>query len=142
MNCQKFQNEFDDRLDGRLDPARAQEFDAHTADCPGCRSDWQAYQAVWKVLRRQSSVSPSFGFAERTLRRLHAPAEQQFWHLPIFRWATALSLLALISATGVLVHRQVEMSRRVAAYAAAQHDRLDDFDVIVALDSLGGESDL
>ena len=141
MNCQKFQTEFDDRLDGRLDPARAQEFDAHTAGCPACRSDWQAYQAVWKVIRQQPSVPPSFGFAERTLRRLHAPAERHFWQLPIFRWATVLSLLALISVTGVLYHRQVEMNRRVAAYAA-QHDRLDDFDVIVALDSLLGESDL
>ena len=36
MNCAKFQNEFDDRLDGRLDPARALEFDAHTAGCPAC----------------------------------------------------------------------------------------------------------
>ncbi len=142
MNCQKFQNEFDDRLDGRLDPVRAQAFDAHTAGCPACQSEWQAYQAVWKMVSRQPSVSPSFGFAQRTLRRLHAPAERRFWQLPVFRWATALSLLAIISVTGVLVHRQAETERRVAAYAAAQHDRLDDFDVIVALDSLAGETDL
>lgn len=142
MNCQKFQNEFDDRLDGRLDPARAQAFDAHTAGCPACRSDWQAYQAVWAIVSRQPSVTPSFGFAQRTLRRLHAPVERQFWQLPVFRWATAVSLLALICVTGVLVYRQAETDRRVAAYAAAQHDRLDDFDVIVALDSLAGETDL
>ena len=142
MNCQKFQNEFDDRLDGRLDPSRSQAFDAHTAGCPACRSEWQAYLAVWEIVRRQPSVTPSFGFAQRTLRRLHAPVERRFWQLPVFRWATALSLLVLISVTGGLAHRQAETDRRVAAYAAAQHDRLDDFDVIVALDSLAGETDL
>ena len=139
MNCQKFQNEFDDRLDGRLDPARAQAFDAHTAGCPACRSDWQAYRALWEVVGRQPSVAPAFGFTQRTVRRLHAQVERQFWQLPMFRWATALSLLAIISLTGVMTCRQVETSRRVAAYAAAHHDRLDDFDVIVALDSLEGD---
>ena len=142
MNCQKFQNEFDDRLDGRLAPARTEAFDTHTAGCHVCRPEWEAYRTLWDVVGRQASVAPSFGFAERTLRRLHAPAEPRFWQLPIFRWATALSLLALISVTGLLAHRQAESDRRVAAYAAAQHDRLDDFDVIVALDSLVGETDL
>ena len=60
----------------------------------------------------------------------------------MFRWATALSLLAIISVTGLLTCRQVETSQHVAAYAAAHHDRLDDFDVIVALDSLEGATDL
>ena len=143
MNCQIFQTKFDDRLDGRLDSARVQELDAHAAGCPGCQREWQAYQALWAAIERQPTVAPSFGFAQRTLRRLHAPAERRFWQLPVFRWATAFSLLAIVSVTGLVVYRQqLETARRVAAYAAAQHDRLDDFDVIVALDSLVGETDL
>ena len=142
MNCQKCQNEFDDRLDGRLEPACAQAFDAHTAGCPACRHEWQAYRALWEGVSRQPSVAPSFGFAQRTLRRLHEQAEPRFWQLPVFRWATALSLLAIVSVTGVMTYRQVEDSKRVAAYTAAHHDRLDDFDVIVALDSLEGETEL
>ena len=142
MNCQNFQNEFDDRLDGRLDPARAQAFDAHTAGCPACRPAWQAYQAVWEVVSRQPSVTPSFGFVQRTVRRLHERVERQFWQLPVFRLATTVSLLAILSLTGVWACRQVENSKRVAVYAAAHHDQLDDFDVIVELDSLEGETDL
>jgi len=142
MNCQKFQNEFDDRLDGRLDPTRAQAFDAHTADCPACRPAWQAYRMLWEVVSRQPSVAPSFGFAQRTLRRLHEQVERRFWQLPVFRWATALSLLAIVSVTGVMTYQQVENSKRVAMYAAVHHDRLEDFDVIAALDSLEGETEL
>jgi len=143
MKCQTFKNQFDDRLDGRLDPVCAQEFDAHTAGCPACRQEWQAYRAMWEVVNRQPSVAPSFGFTQRTLRRLHERTERRFWQVPVFRWATALSLLAiLISLTGVMTYRQAETSRRVAAYAAAHHDRLEDFDVIVALDTLEGETDL
>ena len=142
MNCQKFQIEFDDRLDSRLDPVCTQAFDAHMADCPACRQKWQAYRMLWEVVSRQPSVAPSFGFAQRTLRRLHEQVERRFWQLPVFRWATALSLLAIVSVTGVMTYRQVENSKRVAAYAAARHDRLDDFDVIAALDSLEGETEL
>lgn len=142
MNCQECQNEFDDRLDGRLEPAHAQVFDAHTAGCHACRQAWQAYRAVWAVVGRQPSVAPSFGFAQRTVRRLHEQTAQRFWQLPVFRWATAVSLLAIVSLTGVMTCRQMEASRRVAAYADAHHDRLDDFDVIVALDSLDGEAEL
>jgi len=142
MNCQRCQNEFDDRLDGRLDPARALEFDAHTAGCPSCWPAWQAYRRMWEVVSQQPSVVPSFGFAQRTLRRLHEQAERQFWQLPVFRWATAMSLLIVVGVTGVMVYRQAETSQRVATYAAAQHDRLEDFDVIVALDSLKGETEL
>jgi len=142
MNCEKFQNEFDDRLDGRLDPARAQAFDAHTAGCPVCRPAWQADRALWAVISRHPGVTPSVGFAPRTLRRLHAKVERRFWQLPVFRWATALSLLAIVSVTGVLTCRQAAADRRVAAYAAAHHDQLDDFDVIVSLDLLDGETEL
>ena len=142
MNCQKFQTEFDDRLDGRLDPAGAPAFDAHTADCPVCGPAWQAYRGLWAVVSRQPSVAPSFGFAQRTLRRLHEQAERRFWQLPVFRWATAMSLLIVFGVTGVMVYRQEETSQHVATYAAVQHDRLEDFDVIVSLDSLGGETQL
>ena len=142
MNCEKYQNEFDDRLDGRLDSVRAQAFDAHVAGCASCRQAWQAYRAVWEVVSRQSSIAPSFGFAQRTLRRLHEQVDRRFWQLPVFRWATVLSLLVIVSVTGVMTYRQVETAQSVAAYTAAHHDHLEDFDVIVALDSLNGDPEL
>ena len=142
MNCQNLQNEFDDRLDGRLEALRTQAFDAHLDGCSACRQAWQVYRMVWEVVSRQSSIAPSFGFAQRTLRRLHEQVDRRFWQLPVFRWATALSLLVIISVTGVMTYRQVETAQSVAAYTAAHHDHLEDFDVIVALDSLKGDSEL
>ena len=142
MKCHDFQNEFDDRLDGRLEAMRAQTFDAHLDGCSVCRQAWQAYRMVWEVVSRQSSIAPSFGFAQRTLRRLHEQVERRFWQLPVFRLATALSLLIIISVTGVMTYRQAETAQNVAAYTAAHHDHLEDFDVIVALDSLKGDPEL
>ena len=142
MKCQNFQDEFDDRLDGRLDALRAQAFDAHLDGCAVCRQAWQAYRAVWEVVSRQPTIAPSFGFAQRTLRQLHEKVDRRFWQLPVFRWATALSLLVIIGVTGVMTYRQVETAQSVAAYTAAHHDRLEDFDVIVALDSLKGDPEL
>ena len=145
MNCQKYKNQFDDRLDGRLDAACAQAFDAHTVGCPACRSAWQQYRAVWDIVNQQRGVTPSFGFAQRTLRRLQAVPETvavRFWQLPVFRWATAVSLLMVIGLSGVLIHQRVENRQRVEAYAAAHHDRLEDFDVIASLDVVEDEADL
>jgi len=142
MKCQNFQDEFDDRLDGRLDALRAQAFDAHIDGCSVCRQAWQAYRAVWEVVSWQPSIAPSFGFAQRTLRRLHEQVDRRFWQLPVFRWATVLSLLVIVSVTGVMAYRQVETAQSVAAYTAAHHDHLEDFDVIVALDSLNGDPEL
>ena len=91
MNCQKLQEQFDDRLDGRLDAALLKEFEAHLAGCAACRREWQAYEAVWAVVGRHETIAPSVGFTARTLRRLHesaAPERVRIWQLPVFRWAT------------------------------------------------------
>jgi anti-sigma factor RsiW len=73
MICSKTQISFDERLDGRLDAVRQQEFDAHIAACGECRCEWQAYVAAWQTLARHEAIEPSFGFVERTLRRLDEP---------------------------------------------------------------------
>ena len=76
MNCQQFQNQFDNRLDGRLDSACAQAFDAHTAGVHPARRNGSSTGHSGKSWPGKRAVEPSFGFAQRTLRRLHEVPER------------------------------------------------------------------
>jgi anti-sigma factor RsiW len=145
MKCPELNDQFDERLDGRLDEMRAREFDAHVADCAPCRRDWQEYQAMWGLVAKHRTVEPSFGFAQRTLRRLQdAPANARvwFWQLPVFRWATAASLLLIISIGSFVTWQNIQSRRAAEIYAAAHQDRIDDIDVISSLDKLEPDSKL
>ena len=106
-------------------------------------------RAVWALIGRHRPIEPSFGFAERTLRRLNEaprPASSVlsiFWQ-PVFRWAT-LAVVALLSSF-ILLMRAHRASRaiepEVAVYAKAQDaDYLEDFDVIASLDQLDRKGD-
>jgi hypothetical protein len=100
-------------------------------------------QAAWELLGRHESIEPSFGFAERTLRRLdEEPARPVFlWQLPGMRWASSLALAAILAGAGFYWHRARE-ARYAEVYAAAHQDSLDDYDVIASLDQLNGGSKL
>jgi predicted anti-sigma-YlaC factor YlaD len=140
--CQTIQEQFDDRLDNRLSPQDIAIVDAHIASCESCRREWAASAGLWDLIGKQPAIEPSFGFAQRTLRRL-SEAPPSPWRWPVLRWATAASLAMLVAVGGVFVHRQREQTvQRVAAYQAIEQDRLADFDVIVCLDQLGGKNHL
>jgi len=107
-------------------------------------------QAAWELLGRHKGIEPSFGFAERTLRRLDEPApvpRPVFW-LPALRWALAAAVVVALGAGGWTRWQQKQQSDQVAAaraetYATAQQaDYLEDFDVIASLDELNGEHKL
>jgi hypothetical protein len=94
-------------------------------------------QAVWELLGRHRSIEPSFGFAERTLRRLHEmPERVAWWQWPVVRWAASLGLAATVAAAGLAHWQQARTLRAAEVYAAAHQDSLEDFDVIAALDQL------
>ncbi len=99
-------------------------------------------QAAWELLGRHKAIEPSFGFAERTLRRLdETPARPRWWRLPMVRWAGGLSL-AFIVATGMIRWHSARETHRAEVYASAQQDALEDFDVIASLDQLNGDQQL
>jgi predicted anti-sigma-YlaC factor YlaD len=145
MSCKAILEQFDERLDGRLDQPQQAAFDAHVAACVDCRSEWQAYSGVWKVLERQTGVEPSFGFVERTLRRLEEqPVVDRSWFWqPSVRWAAlALAVIAL-SVGGWVEHGRMQERRRAELYARVQRaDYLEDFDVIANLNQIEGGSHL
>lgn len=107
-------------------------------------------QAVWELIGRHESVEPSFGFIERTLRRLDQPeiAPRRVGWFPLLRWAMAAVVVAALGVVGWNGWQHKQQTDRIAAaraetYAAVQQgDYLEDFDVIASLDQLNGKGNL
>ena len=141
MNCQSIKGQFDERLDGRLAESQQAAFDVHVAACADCRLEWQAYVGVWKVLERQTGIEPSFGFVERTLRRLdERPVVGRSWFwLPSVRWAALAATVVALGVGGWVERGRMQERRRAEVYARVQQaDYLEDFDVIANLDQIEG----
>ena len=139
MSCQAVNEQFDERLDGRLEKSQQAAFDAHVAACVDCHSEWQAYAGAWEVIKRQEGIEPSFGFAQRTLRRLDERSivvRPWFWQ-PSVRW-TSLAAAAVVLGVGAWVgHERTLERKRAEVYAHAQQaDYLEDYDVIANLDQI------
>jgi len=136
MNCHEVQNQFDERLDGRLDDAARQRFEAHVAACAVCRKEWTDYAAAWEALRRVEPVTPSVGFVERTLRRLDEETERRLWPVAI-RWLAYGTALVVLGLGSGLMWRQHAERERARLYAKIQgSDYLEDFDVVANLERL------
>lgn len=149
MNCRSIQASFDERLDGRLDAGRQQEFDAHIADCAECRREWQAYAAAWQTLLRHGAIEPSFGFVERTLRRLDEPetvVAPARWRLPrkLSGWAMLATVVIAIGLAGRAGWQHYRGNKQAQIYASVHEvDFLgEDFEVIASLDQLNGGNNL
>lgn len=153
MNCRKAQKLFDDRLDNQLDAPTQAAFDAHIAGCPACHSEWHAYSSAWQLLGHHQPIEPSFGFVERTMRRLDeqpAPSHGLEW-LPIFRWAAlGLTVLALSLGgwlgwqrwTNLQTAKNTGTTDESAPYLQVSHGSFfEDMDVIASLDELTPSSD-
>ena len=141
MNCRGVQSSFDERLDGRLNAAGQQRFDDHIATCVECREQWKDYAAAWQTLARHEAIEPSYGFTERTLRRLHEPeavSVPAWWRPFALRWTTAASLALVLGLSSWVGWRHYQGLKQARIYAAVQEvDFLgDDFDVIASLDQL------
>jgi anti-sigma-K factor RskA len=110
-------------------------------------------QAAWELLGRHQSVGPSFGFAERTLRRLREkPARPASVLTAVWQPAWRIAAAAVIAVAGVALWFQFRPATRPAGdgarailivepeietYAKVQNaDYLEDFDVIASLDQL------
>ncbi len=145
MSCQTIKEQFDERIDGRLNESERAAFDEHLTACADCRREWQAYADAWTALERHAGIEPSFGFIERTLRRLNEPeivVRPRFWQ-PAFRW-TALTATVVVLGVGAWVgHERLVEQRRADVYARVQQgDYLEDFDVIASLDQINGANKL
>lgn len=145
MSCKAIREHFNERLDGCLAGSQHAAFDAHIAACADCRHQWQAYAGAWEVLERQPGIEPSFGFVERTLRRLEerpAVGRAWFWQ-PSARWAALAATVVALSVGGWVKRGRMQERKRAEVYARVQQaDYLEDFDVIANLDQIEGGSHL
>ena len=66
-------------LDGLLAAPEETELQAHLAICPGCRAEWEAMQAVSRLLGQASLVSPRVDLALRFEEQLRLRREQRRW---------------------------------------------------------------
>ncbi len=145
MSCKTIREQFEERLDGRLAGSQQAAFDAHVAACGDCRAEWRAYAGAWEVIERQPGIEPSFGFVERTLRRLgEGPAVGRAWlWQPAVRWATLAATVVALSVVGWMERGRMQERRRAELYAHVQQaDYLEDFDVIANLDQIDGGNQL
>jgi hypothetical protein len=103
-------------------------------------------QAAWELLGRHKGIEPSFGFVERTLRRLDQPevvTRPAFSQL-VLRWAVAAVALIWVGVGAWFDHPRFAVSNHsseqiVTTYVETQQaDYLEDFDVIASLDELDG----
>jgi predicted anti-sigma-YlaC factor YlaD len=141
MSCQTVREQFDHRLDGRLSGHEQAAFEVHLAGCADCRREWEAYASAWQVLARDEGIEPSFGFAERTLRRLNEPRVdiRQWWWRPSIRWATLATTVVALAVTARVGHERMLNKRHAELYARVQQgEYLEDYDVIANLDQLKG----
>ena len=137
MSCRTFKEHFDDRLDGRLTEPQRAGFDEHVATCADCRREWQAYAGAWEVMQRHTGPDPSFGFVERTLRRLNEspPLLRPWFWRPAFRWAALATVTIGLAVAAWTRYERLVKQRRVEIYASVQQaEPLEDLDVIANLD--------
>src|SRR5271156_822519 len=102
MSCKAIREQFDEQLDGRRAQSQQAAFDAHIATCADCHHEWRAYAGAWEALERQPGLEPSFGFVERTLRRLDerpVAGRSWFWQ-PSVRWAALAAAVVALSVGG------------------------------------------
>ena len=145
MSCRAVIEQFDERLDGRMDGQQQAVFDAHVAGCVDCGREWAAYAGAWQALDRDDGIEPSFGFAERTLRRLNEPGPAIHWWAwrPSLRWAVLAATVVALGVGAWVGHERMVERRRAEIYARVQQgDYLEDFDVIANLDQLKGNNQL
>jgi hypothetical protein len=106
MNCQDFDDFWNDRLDGRpaAPPGVALAVEAHAADCPACRAKRAGFLALSRAIEDLAPAAPPDGFAERCLAGLQNPRTGR-WGSPavwVPRVLTSLAAAACVAAAALV----------------------------------------
>lgn len=104
MNCQDYQNQLDDFLDGDLVADERDALTSHLQSCAQCRAVFERAEGLARALAAYPVDVPSADFAERVLTRAKAPVRHRPPRLVAagFVAAFAASVLTLIY-TGLMV---------------------------------------
>jgi anti-sigma factor RsiW len=91
-------------LDGMLSANEERELQAHLSRCPSCRVEWEALQAVSRLLAQAPLASPTVDLALRIEERLRLRAERRRWALGLMvtgLWL-GLALSGLVGGSALL----------------------------------------
>jgi hypothetical protein len=103
MSCELSEMWMMDVLDGALIASDRQRLVAHLAACPRCRSEWEALDALERMLAQPPMVHPAPGFVQRVearLARFEAQRRTLVGGLILVGGAVALCLLAVPALLG------------------------------------------
>src|SRR5262245_21748810 len=105
MNCEAFQVQIDDFVDGTLDVASEQQLVAHLATCPACRALADDFNAIRLTARRLEQPFPPDRVWTKLSAAIKAEHRQQYrWRAftSDARWQTAAAAATLILAIGAV----------------------------------------
>jgi len=99
MNCKAVEKSSIGYLDGRIDPHRRREIEAHLAGCGACRERARQFREIWGILEESPVLPPSPGFdASVRVRIAQEPHRGGVWG-----WLSAPSPRLAIGVTALLV---------------------------------------
>lgn len=106
MTCATVTDDLVALLDGQLEPARADEVQAHLATCPACEAERQALAAVWDRLDLLPGLAVRAGFLEEVEARLRAGDGLKVHaggRRAVQRWLAAAAAALLVAGAGLIV---------------------------------------
>jgi anti-sigma factor RsiW len=113
---------------GLLDPAQSRALEAHLADCPACRREWEELRGMVEVL---DDVPPEAFLdgppdadllLQRTVRQVRAEAAGRRRRRRTLAGAAAAGVVAVVLGGGVLLGRETATPPAVAAAPAPTAD--------------------
>lgn len=97
-------------LSGHLDAADQQAVEAHLAQCPGCRQEWELLRESAEQIRslrpQDMDLDPAPGFYARVIDRIDRDREVPFWAMlldPGFGRRIVFACLMLLALLGAYV---------------------------------------
>jgi anti-sigma factor RsiW len=132
MNCPEMRELLDGYLDGELDLVRSLEAEQHLKDCPACRSQYEAQQALRKVVVERSQYFEAPPALQRRVReavrrdaRSEAPRARWRWNLGRLwpRLLVPLAAAALVLLFAVPWLAQPSAESRLAQAVLSAHIR-------------------
>jgi anti-sigma factor RsiW len=146
MNCQAVEKDLIAYLDGRADPSRRCEIEAHLAECGACREHARQLRELWGILDESPALPPSPGFDAA----LRARIAQEPHRWGVWGWLAAPSPRLAIGVTALLVFsiwlsslpRAAQPPPRVSSAVEAEFSMiadlpvLEDYDVLANFEAL------
>ena len=140
MNCKAVEKSSIAYLDGRTDPGRRREIEAHLAGCEACRERARQLRELWGILDQSPVLLPSPGFDAAVRARI--AQEPHRWG--VWGWLAAPSPRLAIGVTALLVFsiwlsslpRVAQPSPRVSSAVEAEFSMIADLPVLEDYDVL------